>query len=67
MLPTFPLFEGSAGIPCMTVLNKECEGGKEGGEENRECSGRQQELTNGPSSLAGKDASYGQPIKFEPW
>lgn len=36
-LPTFPpLFECSAGIPYMTVLNKESEGGKEGGDRRKE-------------------------------
>lgn len=67
MLPTFPLFELSAGIPYMTVLNKECQGGKEGvREENKECSGRQQELINGPSSLARKDHLIRQlPMKSE--
>jgi len=35
MLPTFLLFECSAGIPYMTVLNKEGEGGKEGEERKK--------------------------------
>lgn len=68
MLPTFPLFELSAGIPYMTVLNKEREGGKAGGarEENRECFGRQHALTNGSSCLTRKDHLIKQlPMKFE--
>jgi len=35
MLPIFLLFECSAGIPYMTVLNKEGEGGKEGEERKK--------------------------------